>query len=156
MLTTFPLCNFSLEFPKILSQNLRCYHWLRVSGNSKIMHCGMLFNMPYWLEGVLYDIFSFVARSLISGCKHGLDNSPTVSSVITSSRVSRRRYVLPIPIPWLTTPAILFLSTAFCLYLLLSLVIHIVLGHDAQFLSWNAIMFLNKFCFQFRQHLYKR
>ena len=50
MLTTFPRCNFSLEVPEILSQNLICYHWLSVSGNSKIMHCGILINMPYcWI-----------------------------------------------------------------------------------------------------------
>ena len=33
----------TLEFPKILSQNLIGYHWLRVSGNS--MHCGMPYSM---------------------------------------------------------------------------------------------------------------
>ena len=44
---TFPQCNLSLEFPEIHSQNLLCYHWLSVSGSSKIMHCGILFNMPY-------------------------------------------------------------------------------------------------------------
>ena len=48
----FPQCKFSLEFPEILSQNLICYHWLSVSvqtpwcGNNKIMHCGILINMP--------------------------------------------------------------------------------------------------------------
>ena len=47
MLTTFPHCNFSSEFPKILSQNLICYHWLSMAGNSKTMHCGILINMPY-------------------------------------------------------------------------------------------------------------
>ena len=26
MLTTFPQCNFSLEFPQIVSQNHTCYH----------------------------------------------------------------------------------------------------------------------------------
>ena len=47
MLTTFPQCNFSpLVFPEILSQNLICYHWLSVSGNSKILHCGIVINMP--------------------------------------------------------------------------------------------------------------
>ena len=38
---------FSLEFPEILSQNLICFHLLSVSGNSEIIHCGILFNMPY-------------------------------------------------------------------------------------------------------------
>ena len=47
MLTTFPQCNFSLEFSEILSQNHIRYHWLSVSGNSKIMHCGILINMPH-------------------------------------------------------------------------------------------------------------
>ena len=39
---------FFTGFPEILSQNLIRYHWLRVSGISKIMHCGLLINMPYW------------------------------------------------------------------------------------------------------------
>ena len=47
MLTTFPQCNFSLEFPEIFSENHICYHWLCVSGISKIMHCGTLINRPY-------------------------------------------------------------------------------------------------------------
>ena len=41
---------FSLEFPEVLSQNPICYHWLSVSGNSKIMHCGILINTPYYLD----------------------------------------------------------------------------------------------------------
>ena len=47
MLTTFPQCIFSLEFPEILSQNHICYHELSVSGISEIMHCEILINMPY-------------------------------------------------------------------------------------------------------------
>ena len=43
----FPQCNFSLKFPEILSQNLIRYRWLSVSGNFKIMDCGILINMPY-------------------------------------------------------------------------------------------------------------
>ena len=50
MLTTFPQFDSSLEIPELLSQNLICYHWLSVSGNSKIMHCGILINMPYSLN----------------------------------------------------------------------------------------------------------
>ena len=53
MLTTFPQCNISLEFPKLLSQNLICYHSLSVSGNSEIMHCGILINMPYYPAWVI-------------------------------------------------------------------------------------------------------
>ena len=49
MLTTFPQYNFALEFQEILSQNNTCYHWLSVSGSSKIMYCGILINMPYYL-----------------------------------------------------------------------------------------------------------
>ena len=47
MFTTSPQRTFSLEFPEILSQNFTCYHWLSVSGNSKIVHCGILINMLY-------------------------------------------------------------------------------------------------------------
>ena len=50
MLTTFSQCNFSLEFPGILSRNHICYLCLRVSGISKIMHCGILINLPYLLQ----------------------------------------------------------------------------------------------------------
>ena len=49
MLTAFQQRNFSLELPEILSQNHICYYWLSFSGNSKIMHCGILINMPYSL-----------------------------------------------------------------------------------------------------------
>ena len=39
---------FSLGFSVILcQQNLRCYHWLSVSGNSRIMYYGILITMPY-------------------------------------------------------------------------------------------------------------
>ena len=48
MLTTFPQWNFSLDFPVMLSQNHICYHWLGVSEISKMMHCGILINLPYW------------------------------------------------------------------------------------------------------------
>ena len=40
-----PTMQFSMEFPKILSQNLIGYHRLSVSGNSKIIHCGMPYSM---------------------------------------------------------------------------------------------------------------
>ena len=51
MLTTCPQCNFSPEIPEILRQSHICYHWHSVSGISKIMHCGILIDMPYskWL-----------------------------------------------------------------------------------------------------------
>ena len=48
ILTIFPQCSFSREFPGMLSQNLICHHWLSVSGNSEIMHCRILINMPYY------------------------------------------------------------------------------------------------------------
>ena len=54
MLITFPQCNVSLEFPEILSQNLKDYHWLGVSGMLKIMHCGILINMPYWFQQIIF------------------------------------------------------------------------------------------------------
>ena len=53
MLTSFPQCNFPLEFPEILnteySQNLIRYHGLSLSGITKIIHCGILINIPYCL-----------------------------------------------------------------------------------------------------------
>ena len=48
MSTTFPQCNFSLECPEILSQIDICYHSLIVSGIWKIMHFGILINLPYY------------------------------------------------------------------------------------------------------------
>ena len=45
-----PTMHFLLEFSEILSQNHICYHSLSVSGISKIMHCGILINMPYFNE----------------------------------------------------------------------------------------------------------
>ena len=47
MLTTFPQCNSSLQFPEILSENLTCYHWLSVYENSKKMRYGILLTMHY-------------------------------------------------------------------------------------------------------------
>ena len=44
---TFPQCNFSLEFPVILSHNHIWYQLLSVSGIAKIMHSGILITMPY-------------------------------------------------------------------------------------------------------------
>ena len=49
MLTTFPQCSFSLEFPEILCQILIGYQWVSVSGNSKTMHCGILINIPLFM-----------------------------------------------------------------------------------------------------------
>ena len=56
MLTTFPQCNFSLEFPEILSQNHIWYHWLSVCGISQIMHCGILINISYWTVACEYGL----------------------------------------------------------------------------------------------------
>ena len=46
----YPTMQFSLEFPEILSQNCICYHLLSVSEIFKIVHCGILINLPYYLE----------------------------------------------------------------------------------------------------------
>ena len=57
MITTFPQRNFSMEFPEILSQDYIpvCYHWLSTSEISKVMHCGILINMPYCPNSLAYD-----------------------------------------------------------------------------------------------------
>ena len=39
---------FFTWIPELLGQNHMCYHWLRVSGISKIMHCGILINTLYF------------------------------------------------------------------------------------------------------------
>ena len=46
MLTTAPQCNFPLGFPEN-TQSESYILSLTVSGISKIMHCGILINMPY-------------------------------------------------------------------------------------------------------------
>ena len=43
LITTFPQCNFSLEFSELLSQNQICNHWLSVSGILKIMQSGIFY-----------------------------------------------------------------------------------------------------------------
>ena len=48
MLTAFPQCSFPPKHSAILSENLICDHWLIVPKYSGIMHCGILFDMPYW------------------------------------------------------------------------------------------------------------
>ena len=52
-LATFPRCNFSLEFPEILSRNHTRCHWLSVS--RKTLHCGIFINMLYSGIGLLQD-----------------------------------------------------------------------------------------------------
>ena len=61
-----------LEFPEILSQNHICYHWLSVSGIPKIMHCGILINMPYWVVPIhdfCYAQCSYLSYLLVSRCR---------------------------------------------------------------------------------------
>ena len=41
---------FSTRSSRIIQSAHFCRHWLSVSGNSKIMHCGIVINMPYWCE----------------------------------------------------------------------------------------------------------
>ena len=71
---------FLLEFPEILSQNLICPHWLSVSGNSEIMYCGKLINMPYYtgtdswqlcccqMNGLLITYWFFVSKCYTRVC----------------------------------------------------------------------------------------
>ena len=40
-----PSMQFIRKFPEILGQNLVHYRWLSVSGNSEIMHCGILIRL---------------------------------------------------------------------------------------------------------------
>ena len=43
MLTTFPQCSNSLDFPELISQNHIYYHRLSMSWISKIVHLGILY-----------------------------------------------------------------------------------------------------------------
>ena len=95
-LATLPQCNFSLEFPELLSQNYICYYRLSVSGISKIMCCGILINMPYWL-GCKMQTFMYVEtnsseriEALDSEC-HGFSSvilAGPCQHLITTTRVS--------------------------------------------------------------------
>ena len=61
MLATFLQCKFSLEFSEILRHNLIYYHRLGVSGNFKIMHCGILIHTPcriHFIAVIVPDLFS--------------------------------------------------------------------------------------------------
>ena len=54
MFKTFPQCNFSLEFPELLSQTLIMLSLQEcVCGKSQIMHCGIFINMPYSKKNII-------------------------------------------------------------------------------------------------------
>ena len=57
MLTTYSQCKFSIEFLEKLGQNCICNYRLSVSGNSKIMHCGILINTPYCFYKEMYPCY---------------------------------------------------------------------------------------------------
>ena len=45
---------FHWNFQKYpVNQNLLRYHWLSVSGNSEIMHCGIIIITPYWNQSCI-------------------------------------------------------------------------------------------------------
>ena len=67
-----PTMQFSLEFPEILSQNFLCSHWLSLSGNSEIMYCGILINVP------------FTRKS-----RHAVNNLPPNTTAATTCHLSR-------------------------------------------------------------------
>ena len=43
-----PTVQFRPDFPELLSQNLMCYRWLDVPGNSEMLHCRLFYIMPYY------------------------------------------------------------------------------------------------------------
>ena len=53
MITTFPQCSFSLEFPETLSQNNICHHSPSVSGIPKKRIVGYLLTCPIRSENAL-------------------------------------------------------------------------------------------------------
>ena len=63
MLKTFPQCNFPLEFHKMFNQNHKYALIDRVSGISKIMHCGILINMHCWQNAITF-IFTMLYKLL--------------------------------------------------------------------------------------------
>ena len=103
MLQTFPQCNFSLEYPKILSQTYICYLWLSVSKNSKIMHCGILINMLYsWriLIGYMFALtqimdmflrFLFSCSQLLRYKRNNLMSFAKILWGIANSRIATKQ-----------------------------------------------------------------
>ena len=78
VLTTFPQCNFWPEFPEMLCRNLIfILYYIIISLNSKIMRCGIPFNMTlYLLKVILIDFkdmpsllqSDFASHSVTKGC----------------------------------------------------------------------------------------
>ena len=54
---SLPTMQLSLVFPEILTQNITHCHWQSVPGNSRLMYCGILINMPYVCMYVFYFTF---------------------------------------------------------------------------------------------------
>ena len=76
MLTIFPQCNFSQEFPEILSENHIRYHCQSVSRISKTLHCGIVINMPYSThKSCVVDAWGLLVRIW------GVDWSPTPKDI---------------------------------------------------------------------------
>ena len=73
MLTMFPQCNSLLEFLEILSQNLVSYHTLSESGNFKIIHRGILINMPYHSAFTIWWVHTTSQFSECTMCTGWLD-----------------------------------------------------------------------------------
>ena len=61
---------FLMGFPEILSRNRTCYHSLSVSGNSKILHCGILINMPCCMSLLIYKPHPYCSLLTVTGASH--------------------------------------------------------------------------------------
>ena len=72
-----------------------CSHWLILLENYKMMHYGILWNMPYLVDGVSCMIFSWIAVWTVHTSaasylmtKHGFLNSVTIRDILPFSFVT--------------------------------------------------------------------
>ena len=63
------------------SQKLLCYHWLGVSGISRVMHCGILINVPY--TNGRTKCHTLPGKSIVTGVKR-LDVIPLTVIMLQS------------------------------------------------------------------------
>ena len=93
MSTPFPQCKFLPDIAEMNSHKLMRYH---CPGNSKIIHCGILFNTPYTHNGH-EDVLRFIWCYCLSCNFSSLDSLPLVYSEWTysSSLRSGEREVTP-------------------------------------------------------------
>ena len=60
---------FGTQLPAYQSSVI-CHLWLSVSGNSKILHCGILINMPFCMSFLIYKPHPYCSLLTVTGASH--------------------------------------------------------------------------------------